>query len=351
VGDGALILVGTPIGNLGDLSPRAVEALDGADVICCEDTRRTGKLLQHAGVAKRRMMVVNQHTEARQVPEVRDLLMAGRRVAVVSDAGMPGVSDPGSRLVEAAVAAGVVVEVVPGPVAAVTALVVSGLDTSRYVFEGFLPRKGRDRAARLSGIATEQRTVVLYEAPHRLDRTLDDLVAACGEARQVAVARELTKLHEEVWRGTLADAVRWVDETGPPGEFVLVVEGAAPPAEATDDEIRAALHDARAEGLSVRDAATRVGGGRQVPPPPPHTPGPPPGPAGGGPGRRRPGGRAPARPPAATPTASPSGRRADRPQIRCLVAISGGRMLIITPVPCSKPAMLVNRGRTCTCQW
>ena len=201
-----LVLVGTPIGNLGDLSPRAVDELAAADAICCEDTRRTGRLLQHAGVERRPLVVVNDHTEVSAIAGVLERLSRGERVAVVTDAGMPGISDPGERLVRAAVAAGHIVEVVPGPSAAVTALVASGLATGRYAFEGFLPRKGSGRSGRLAEIAVERRTTVLYEAPHRVARTLADLAGACGPDRRVAIARELTKLHEEVWRGSLGDA-------------------------------------------------------------------------------------------------------------------------------------------------
>src|SRR5690606_1267921 len=223
---GALVLVATPIGNLRDLSPRAADELAGADVVCCEDTRRTGKLLSLAGIERRPLVVVNEHTEARETPRVLERLARGQRVVLVSDAGIPGVSDPGERLVAAAVRAGHTVEVVPGPSAALAALVVSGLPTGRFVFEGFLPRKGPARRERIAAVAAEPRTIVLYEAPHRLARTLADLAAACGAERRVAIARELTKLHEEVWRGTLGDAVAWVGEREPPGEIVVVLEGA-----------------------------------------------------------------------------------------------------------------------------
>ena len=255
---GALVLVGTPIGNLGDLSPRAVEALAAADVLCCEDTRRTGRLLQHAGVARPAMIVVNEHTEARATGRVLSALGRGQRVAVVSDAGMPGVSDPGERLVRAALDAGHAVEVVPGPSATLSALVVSGLPGGRFVFEGFLPRKGAARAERLAALAGERRTAVVYEAPHRVARTLEDLATACGGDRRVAVARELTKLHEEVWRGSLADAARWAAERQPPGEIVLVVEGAPAPTPPGDDELAAALRDLIGGGTSPRDAAAAV---------------------------------------------------------------------------------------------
>jgi 16S rRNA (cytidine1402-2'-O)-methyltransferase len=265
VAEGALVLVATPIGNLGDLSPRAVEALAGADAICCEDTRRTGRLLQHAGVDRPRLVVVNDHTEAREVPGVLRRLDGGQLVAVVSDAGMPGVSDPGERLVRAAVDAGHAVEVVPGPSAALGALVVSGLPAGRFGFEGFLPRKGAARAERLAAVAGERRTAVLYEAPHRVARTLADLVATCGGGRRVAVVRELTKLHEEVWRGTLEGAAAWATERQPPGEIVLVVDGAPAPPPPDDDALVSALRDEIAAGASPRDAASAVADQFRVP--------------------------------------------------------------------------------------
>jgi 16S rRNA (cytidine1402-2'-O)-methyltransferase len=262
---GALVLVGTPIGNLGDLAPRAAEALAGADVVCCEDTRRTGKLLSLAGIERRPFVVVNEHTEEREIPGVLARLARGERVALVSDAGMPGVSDPGGRLVAAAVAAGHPVEVVPGPSAALAALVVSGLPTGRFVFEGFLPRKGAGRTERLAAVAREPRTVVLYEAPHRLARTLADLAGACGPERPVVIARELTKLHEEVWRGTLAEAVEWVTGREPPGEIVVVLAGAPAAAPPGDDEVRAAVAAELAAGASARDAARSVAARLDIP--------------------------------------------------------------------------------------
>jgi 16S rRNA (cytidine1402-2'-O)-methyltransferase len=253
-----LVLVGTPIGNLGDLPPRAVEALSAADAICCEDTRRTGRLLAYAGIERRPLIVVNDHTENREVGRVLGRLARGERVAVVSDAGMPGISDPGERLVRAAVRDGHTVEVVPGPSAAVAGLVVSGLPASRFVFEGFLPRKGAARTERLAALAAETRTIVAYEAPHRVGRTLADLAAALGPHRRVAVARELTKLHEEVWRGTLAEAAAWAVEREPPGEIVLIVDGAPEAPPPGDDDLVAALQDRLAAGSSARDAATAV---------------------------------------------------------------------------------------------
>lgn len=253
-----LVLVGTPIGNLGDLSPRAVDALRGADAICCEDTRRTGRLLQHAGVPRAPLVVVNDHTEAAAVAGVLARLAAGERVAVVTDAGMPGISDPGERLVRAAVEAGHPVEVVPGPSAAVTALIASGLPTARFAFEGFLPRKGSGRTQRLAEVAAERRTVVLYEAPHRLARTLADLAAVCGPERKVAIGRELTKLHEETWRGTLAGSVAWVAEREPRGEVVVVLAGAPDPPPAGQDDVETAVRARLEAGDSARDAAAAV---------------------------------------------------------------------------------------------
>jgi len=255
---GRLVVVATPIGNLGDLSPRAVEALAGADVIACEDTRRTRALLTAAGVRAPRLLAVHDANEAERADAVVALLEGGATVALVSDAGTPAVSDPGRRVVAAAVAAGHPVTVVPGPSAAIAALVASGLPTDRFVFEGFLPRKGAERGRRLAATAAEQRTVVLYEAPHRVARTAADLAAACGPDRPVALARELTKVHEEVWRGTLRDLVARVAEVAPRGEHVLVLGGAAEAAAAGDADIEAALADRLAAGDDRRAAVAAV---------------------------------------------------------------------------------------------
>jgi 16S rRNA (cytidine1402-2'-O)-methyltransferase len=254
---GTLVLVATPIGNLGDLAPRAVDELAVADIVCCEDTRRTGRLLQHAGVKARRLLVVNDHTEAGAIPVVLGHLAGGARVALVSDAGMPGISDPGERLVAAATAAGHAVLVVPGPSAALAALVASGLPTARFVFEGFLPRKGSARDERLRELASERRTIIFYEAPHRIARTLADLAAALGTDRRVAVARELTKLHEELWRGTLGEACDWASGQMR-GELVVVVDGAAAPPPAGEDSLLDALRAELANGASLKDAAGSV---------------------------------------------------------------------------------------------
>lgn len=254
---GALVLVATPIGHLDDLSPRAVQALREADCVCCEDTRRTGNLLRHVGIRAPRLLVINEHTEYGMTSEVISLLLDGATVALVSDAGTPAISDPGERLVRAAIEAGVSVSAVPGPAALVMALVVSGLSTARFAFDGFLPRKGPERTKRLAEVAGEHRTVVLYEAPHRLGRTLADLVTVCGPDRRVALARELTKLHEDLWRGTLAEAVAQSVDVPPRGEYVLVLEG-APLHHATDDDVDTQLARRLDAGMSVSTAAAEV---------------------------------------------------------------------------------------------
>lgn len=231
---GSLVLVGTPIGNLGDLSPRAIHTLSISDVIYCEDTRHSRKLLTHAGISGVRLRSLHQHNEDDRIGEVVASVSAGRTVAMVSDAGMPGISDPGSRVVAAVVSAGLGVSVIPGPSAVLSALVTSGLATDRFCFEGFLPRSGRDRRHRLASVAAEPRTTVLFEAPGRLAATLGDLARECGSDRQVAVARELTKLHEQIWRGCAGDAASWAASAPVRGEVVVVVAGLP---EAEEEEI------------------------------------------------------------------------------------------------------------------
>jgi len=258
-GSGSLMVVGTPIGNLGDLSPRAVEALAGADLIYCEDTRHSRKLLSHAGIAGASMRSLHQHNEHDRLDQVVAAVAGGSTVVLVSDAGMPGVSDPGSQVVAAVAAAGLTVSVIPGPSAVLAALVTSGLPTDRFCFEGFLPRSGRDRRSRLAAVASEARTSVLFEAPGRVAATLTDLAAVCGADRPVAVARELTKLHEQIWRGPVGEAAAWATGTPVRGEVAIVVGGApAVIVEVEDGPLLDALRSRLADGERVRGAVDAV---------------------------------------------------------------------------------------------
>ncbi|MGH9106546.1 MAG: 16S rRNA (cytidine(1402)-2'-O)-methyltransferase [Acidimicrobiales bacterium] len=214
----------TPIGNLGDLSPRAISALAGANYVYCEDTRRALKLFSYCSISGPRLVAHHRFNEAASTAAAVARLRAGATLALVSDAGTPLVSDPGGRLVKAALAEGFPVEAVPGPSAALAALVVSGLCTPRWCFEGFLPRQGRARAERLAALAAEaERSVVIFESPYRVQRLLEDLVAACGQERPAAVCRELTKAHEEVWRGPLGEVAERARAGTPRGEHVVVL--------------------------------------------------------------------------------------------------------------------------------
>jgi 16S rRNA (cytidine1402-2'-O)-methyltransferase len=250
---GTLYLVGTPIGNLDDITERARRTLAAVDLIAAEDTRRTGVLLKRLGIQSR-LVSLFEGNEAERTPQLLDLLRRGDDVAVVSDAGMPGLSDPGYRLVAACVDDGIGVDVVPGPSAAVAALVVSGLPTDRFVFEGFLPRSGKARARRLAVLAAEERTAVLFESPRRLERTLVDLLASCGDRRGV-VARELTKLHQEILRGSLSELVALVRDRPVRGEVVLVLGGGPGAPTASEDDGVAVATELVAGGMRKREAA------------------------------------------------------------------------------------------------
>lgn len=265
-GDPALVLVATPIGNMGDLAPRATEELAGADVIACEDTRRTGRLLALAGVPRKELVVVNEHTEAEAASALVARIGSGQRVVYVTDAGTPAIADPGERLVRVAAEAGCTVTIVPGPSAPLAAAAISGLTAGRFVYEGFLPRRGTARAERLAELAASDRATVLLEAPQRCARTAADLEAAFGPHRRVVAVRELTKLHEEIWRGSLADLEAWAS-AGLRGELVLVIEGAPARAGASDAEIAAALRAERTAdpAASVRDLTAAVAAGLGVP--------------------------------------------------------------------------------------
>ena len=254
---GRLVVVATPIGNLGDLSLRALAALRDADVIAAEDTRRTRALLTHAEItAGRRLTALHAHNERTRSAGLVKRIIEGETVALVTDAGTPGISDPGMYLVQACIAAQCSVEVVPGPSAHTAALVLSGLPTERCVFEGFIPRRGGGRTQALSDIKQERRTIVIYEAPSRINALLADLVVACGDDRRVAVAREITKIHEEVVRGSLASVAAIIAAGTPRGEYVVVLEGQVAAPQASADKISA---QAREELLnSPASDSTRV---------------------------------------------------------------------------------------------
>jgi 16S rRNA (cytidine1402-2'-O)-methyltransferase len=255
--NGKLTIVGTPIGNLGDMSSRAVDALRSAKIILCEDTRRTLQLLNHFEITGPRLVAFHEHNEASRAAEAVEAVQAGLAVCLVSDAGLPLISDPGAKLVRQAINAGIDPVVIPGPNAALLALMVSGLPAERFVFEGFLPASGKERKQQLADIARETRTIILYESPHRLLKTLADLHTAIPEVRHIAVVRELTKLYEDTWRGTLGDAVRQIKE--PRGEYVIVLEGTTIiPAEFSDTILIEALQAELATGSSKRDAVSAV---------------------------------------------------------------------------------------------
>ena len=255
---GTLYLVGTPIGNLGDLSPRAAEILGTVDFIAAEDTRVTLKLLNHLGI-KKQLISYYEHNKIESAAVILPRLLAGESCALVSDAGMPAISDPGEELVRLCAQQGIPVASVPGPSAVVTALAMSGLPTQRFTFEGFLSTANKSRREHLESLRQEHRTMVIYEAPHKLTETLADLLEVLGD-RDVAVCRELTKLHEEVVRTTLSQALALYRQQRPRGEFVLVIRGA--PAEKGPrlslEEAMVLVERFRAGGLSLKDAARQA---------------------------------------------------------------------------------------------
>ena len=252
---GTLTIVGTPIGNLGDFSPRAVEALEAADFIAAEDTRVTLKLLNHFGL-KKPLVSYYEHNKRERGEQICARIEAGESCALVSDAGMPAISDPGEELVAQCAERGIPVLAVPGPSAVVTALALSGLPTGRFAFEGFLSVNKKSRREHLQSLSGERRTMVFYEAPHKLPGTLRDLLEALGD-RRVALARELTKVHEEVIRTTLSEAAARYADGGARGEFVLVVEGAPEQTEElpTVEDALERVKFYRSEGRSMKEAA------------------------------------------------------------------------------------------------
>ncbi|AEV88680.1 hypothetical protein ACWT_7669 [Actinoplanes sp. SE50] len=256
-----MVLTGAPLGNIGDASARLREVLATADVIAAEDTRRLARLAKDLGVSvPGRIVSYFEGNDERRTPELIEALAGGATVAVITDGGMPSVSDPGFRLVRAALDAGYPVTAAPGPSAVTTALALSGLPSDRFVFEGFLPRTGANRRSRLRELAAEPRTLVLFEAPHRIAGALADLAATFGADRPGAVCRELTKTYEEIRRGTLAELAAWAEAGDPRGEITLVIGGApaGPAARPADDELRAAVAGREAAGDSRRDAIQAV---------------------------------------------------------------------------------------------
>lgn len=256
---GILYLVPTPIGNLGDISPRCAQSLASVDFIAAEDTRVSLKLLNHLGI-KKPLVTYHRHNTQTAGQAVLERLLAGESCALVTDAGTPAISDPGEELVDLCVQAGVPVTALPGPCALVTALAASGLPTGRFTFEGFLPMNKKNRRSHLEELRGERRTMIFYEAPHKLAATLADLRDCFGLERRISLCRELSKLHEEIRRTTLGEAEAWYRSNPPKGEFVLVVEGARPEREAgcSVEEGLALVAALRASGCSLRDAVRQA---------------------------------------------------------------------------------------------
>jgi 16S rRNA (cytidine1402-2'-O)-methyltransferase len=256
---GTLYIVGTPIGNLEDMTLRAIRILQGVDLIAAEDTRHTGKLLQHFQVTTPQISY-HEHNHQTRLPELLDCLLQKKAIALVTDAGMPGISDPGYELVKACVEHQILVVPIPGVTAVITALAASGLPSDRFCFEGFLPAKEKARRDRLQVLRSEPRTLIFYESPYRIRETLADLASIFGAERAVTTARELTKLHETFWRGTLADALTFVSEHEPKGEFTLVVAGQPPQSQPTlaDDELKRELAALIDQGMSRSQASRHL---------------------------------------------------------------------------------------------
>ena len=252
---GMLYLVPTPIGNLGDISIRCRETLENADFIAAEDTRVSLKLLNHLGI-KKSLVSYFEHNKAQKGEAIVARILAGETCALVSDAGSPAISDPGEELVKQCAEAGITVCAIPGPCAVITALSISGQSTGRFCFEGFLSTAKKSRREHLDSLTDEQRTMVFYEAPHKLLNTLEDMAAVFGEDRPISLCRELTKLHEEVIRTTLKGAIELYTENAPKGEFVLVVAGAAPKEKnaATPEDAAARVAELVNGGMSRKDA-------------------------------------------------------------------------------------------------
>lgn len=255
---GRLYLVGTPIGNLGDMSPRGLEALKNADFVAAEDTRVTLKLLNHFDIRKP-LVSYFEHNKYASGAKILERILAGETCALVTDAGMPAISDPGEELVRLCAESGVEVLVVPGPAALVSAIALSALPSGRFCFEGFLSTANKSRREHLDSLRGEKRTMIFYEAPHKLMRTLEDMKSTFGAERRIALCRELTKLHEQTLRLTLGEAVEYFAATPPKGEFVLVIEGAPEVEnEFSLDDALALVEKYRADGLSRKAACKKA---------------------------------------------------------------------------------------------
>jgi 16S rRNA (cytidine1402-2'-O)-methyltransferase len=258
-GPGRIVLAATPIGNAGDASARLVELLATADIVAAEDTRRLHRLVQNLGVTvSGRVISYHEHNEAAKTTELLDAVRAGKTMVMVTDAGMPSVSDPGFRLVEGAVAAGLTVTAAPGPSAVLTALALSGLPTDRFCFEGFLPRKAGERASRLADLAAERRTMVFFEAPHRLEAMLRAMRERFGAERRIAICRELTKTYEEVIRGTVGELLLWAEANEIRGEIAVVLGGAPEQAPGTPEDHVAAVNELVSQGIRLKEAVAAV---------------------------------------------------------------------------------------------
>ncbi|WP_445154958.1 16S rRNA (cytidine(1402)-2'-O)-methyltransferase [Arthrobacter sp. Hor0625] len=258
-GPGRIVLAATPIGNVGDASARLIELLETADIVAAEDTRRLHRLVQSLGVTVAgRVISYHEHNEAAKTADLLDQVRSGKTLVMVTDAGMPAVSDPGFRLVEGAVAAGLTVTAVPGPSAVLTALALSGLPTDRFCFEGFLPRKAGERASRLADLDAERRTMVFFEAPHRLEPMLRALHERFGADRRAAVCRELTKTYEEVIRGTLRELLEWAETNEVRGEIAVVVGGAPEREPGRPEDHVAAVNALIAQGIRLKEAVAAV---------------------------------------------------------------------------------------------
>ncbi|QOI65273.1 16S rRNA (cytidine(1402)-2'-O)-methyltransferase [Arthrobacter sp. TES] len=256
---GRIVLAATPIGNVGDASSRLIELLGTSDIIAAEDTRRLHRLVQALGVeVSGRVISYHEHNEVAKTGELLDQVREGKSILMVSDAGMPAVSDPGFRLVEGAVAAGLTVTAVPGPSAVLTALALSGLPTDRFCFEGFLPRKSGERNSRLGELADERRTMVFFEAPHRLEVMLRALHERFGPERRGAVCRELTKTYEEVIRGSLRELLEWAENNEVRGEIAVVVGGAPEQAPGKPEDHVAAVNELVTQGIRLKEAVAAV---------------------------------------------------------------------------------------------